>query len=108
VRDQALLESAIDRSRNVAAYGESPTLFELAAALCLGIIRNHPFVDGNKRAGILSAVAFLDLNGYDFRPDEAEMVHVIMAAADGKADEALLAGWFSDYATRKKSSGGGN
>ena len=64
------MQSAIDRPRNLFAYRDSPPLHELAAAYCFGIIRNHPFIDGNKRAGILSSAVFLDLNGYALRPDE--------------------------------------
>ncbi len=101
IRDQGLLESALDRPRNLLAYGDKPTLFELAAAYCMGIIGNHPFVDGNKRAGLLAANAFLDLNGYEFRPSEVEVVKVIRAVASGAADERLLSAWFSDFSTRK-------
>ncbi len=101
IRDENLLESALDRPRNLLAYGDNPTLFELAAAYCFGIIGNHPFVDGNKRAGLLAANAFLDLNGYEFRPSEVEIVKVIMAVASGAADERLLAAWFSDFSTRQ-------
>jgi death-on-curing protein len=101
IRDEGLLESALDRPRNLFAYGDAPSLFEFAAAYTLGIIRNHPFVDGNKRTGLLAGIGFLDLNGYDFAPDETDIVNVILAAAAGEADETLLAGWFSDYARRK-------
>ncbi len=102
-RDLGLLESALDRPRNLLAYGDDPTVFDLAAAYCAGIVRNHPFVDGNKRAGLLAAVAFLDLNGYDFRPAEADAVVVILALATGEIDEAALATWFADCSSRKQS-----
>lgn len=101
VRDEGLLESALDRPRNLYAYGEAPTIYQLAAAYCAGIVQNHPFIDGNKRAGILAAVAFLDLNGYEFRPNEAEAVNVIMALAAGEIGEEVLAGWISDFSMRK-------
>ena len=58
LRDQGLLESALDRPRNLFAYSDEASMPELAAAYCGRIIRNHPFVDGNKRAGILAAVMF--------------------------------------------------
>ena len=99
LRDEGLLESALQRPRNLHAYGEDPTLFDLAAAYCAGIVKNHLFVDGNKRAGALAATAFLDLNGYDFRPPEAEVVTVIMALAGGELEENSLVRWFSDYST---------
>ena len=97
IRDLGLLESALDRPRNLLAYGDNPSVFNLAAAYCAGIVRNHPFVDGNKRAGLLSAVAFLDLNGYVLRPKEADAVLVIMALAAGEIDDAALAAWFAEY-----------
>lgn len=99
LRDEALLESAIAKPRNLWSYGGEASIFDLAAAYCFGIIRNHPFVDGNKRTGLLAANAFLHLNGYAFRPIEAETVNIIMAVADGSADEVLLSRWFADFAT---------
>lgn len=101
IRDHGLLESALDRPRNRAAYGD-PDIFELAAAYCLGIIGNHPFVDGNKRTGYLAAHTFLELNGYDVEPDEADIVTVIMGAADGSYNEDVVAAWFRDCARPKR------
>jgi death-on-curing protein len=102
VRDTGLLKSALERARNLLHYGESPSLFDLAAIYCTGIVKNHPFVDGNKRTGILCANAFLELNGYRFEPEEVDVVSVIMALADGTADEAILSKWLSDYSRPKK------
>lgn len=102
LRDQGLLESALDRPRNLHTYGDEPTLFELAAAYCAGIVGNLPYVDGNKRAGVLAANAFLELNGYVFDPPEVDVVNVIMALAAGELDDAALAVWFSDYSMRTK------
>ena len=99
MRDEGLFESALQRPRNLYAYGENPSLFGLAAAHCRGIVKNHPFVDGNKRAGVLAATAFLDLNGYDFRPTEADAATIIMALAAGEIEEDILVRWFSDYST---------
>ena len=101
IRDEGLLQSAIDRPRNLFAYRDSPPLHELAAAYCFGIIRNHPFIDGNKRAGILSSAVFLDLNGYALRPDEAEAVNIVLALAAGEIDESVLSAWIADFTTRK-------
>ncbi len=102
VRDEALLESTLDKPRNLFAYGEAPTIHDLAAAYCSGIVRNHPFIDGNKRAGLLAARAFLFLNGYAFEPNEADEVNVILDLAAGAMDEKTLAQWFSDNATRRR------
>lgn len=97
IRDMGLLESALDKPRNLLAYGSQPSIFDLAAAYCAGIVRNHPFVDGNKRAGLLAALVFLDMNGQVFRPLEADAVNVIMALASGEIDEDGLAVWFTEY-----------
>ncbi len=101
VRDEGLLESAVERARNLYAYGDDPSLFDLAAATCAGIVKNHPFVDGNKRAGALAAAVFLDLNGYDFRPPEVEVVTMIMGLAAGEIDEGALARWITENSTPK-------
>ena len=102
IRDPGLLESALDRPRNLLAYGDNPSVFDLAAAYCAGIVGNHPFIDGNKRAGLLAAVAFLDLNGYVLRPKEADAVLVIMALAAGEIADAALAAWFAEYSEPKR------
>ena len=105
IRDEGLLESAIARPRNIAAYGESPSVFEIAAAYCAGVIADHPFIDGNKRTGLLSARAFLFLNGYEFEPEEADEVRLIFALAAGETDEAEIAAWLSDYSTPRRDQG---
>ncbi len=101
VRDMGLLESALDRPRNLYADGDDPTLFDLAAAYCTGIVKNHPFIDGNKRTGDLSARAFLFRNGYLFEPDEADEVNMIVALAAGEIEEDTLARWISENSTPK-------
>ncbi len=101
VRDMGLLESALDRPRNLYAYGDDPTLFDLAAAYCTRIVKNHPFIDGNKRTGDLRARAFLFRNGYLFEPDEADEVNMIVALAAGEIGEDTLARWISENSTPK-------
>ncbi len=98
LRDAGLLESALDRARNLFAYGDDPSLFELAAAYCAGIVKNHPFIDGNKRTGLLAARAFLFRNDYLLEPEEPDEVAVIVALAEGEIDEAVLAAWLEEYA----------
>ena len=102
IRDEGLLESALDRPKNLFAYGDGPSLFELAAAYCAGIVKNHPFLDGNKRAGDLAIRSFLLRNGYLFEPDEADEVVMIMALAAGETDEETLAGWSSENSTPRE------
>ena len=92
VRDEGLLDSALARPRQILAYGD-PNLFALAAAYAFGIVRNHPFVDGNKRTGLMAAYVFLWLNGYRLNASEAEAVVAFQDLAAGEVDEATLAKW---------------
>jgi len=101
LRDGGLLESGLERARNLHTYGDDPSQFDLAAAVCAGIVKNHPFVDGNKRAGALAAAVFLDFNGYDLHPPEVEVVTMIMGLAAGEIDEEVLARWISENSIPK-------
>ena len=94
LRDVALLESALARPRNRAGYDTAATAFDLAAEYCAGIIGNHPFVDGNKRTGLLAAVVFLSLNGHRLAADEADIVTTIEAVASGEMPIENLSVWF--------------
>ncbi|KAB1077656.1 type II toxin-antitoxin system death-on-curing family toxin [Methylobacterium soli] len=95
LRDAGALESALGRPVNRLAYGEAD-LAELAAAYAFGIAKNHPFIDGNKRAALLALVTFLGLNDIDFVADEAEAVVMILGLAAGEIDEAGLTRWIRD------------
>ena len=95
VRDAGLLASALARPQNQAAYGD-PSVFDLAAAYAFGIIRNHPFVDGNKRTGFLAAYVFLSLNGWELTASEIEAVVTVLALATGDIGEADFAAWLRD------------
>jgi len=96
MRDEGLLDSALARAQNLAAYGE-PDLAALAAAYCSGISQNHPFVDGNKRAAFLSVGMFLALNGHRLAATQAEATVAILALAAGELDEAEFAGWLRQH-----------
>ncbi|MCX7179201.1 MAG: type II toxin-antitoxin system death-on-curing family toxin [Proteobacteria bacterium] len=96
MRDQGLLESALARAPNLAAYAE-PGIAALAAAYGFGITRNHPFVDGNKRAAFLSVGLFLALNGYRLVATQADATVVMLSLAAGELDEAEFAGWLSTH-----------
>lgn len=98
IRDEGLLESALARPQNLAAYGE-PTPFALAAAYAYGIVRNHPFIDGNRRTGLLAAYVFLWRNGWRLTAPEAEAVVAILELAAGKMTKAALAEWFEKNST---------
>ena len=97
IRDDNALESALARPRQRWQYDADATLPELAASLCYGLIRDHPFVDGNKRAGLLAAYTFLALNGWALDADEDEIVSAIEGVAAGSTSEAALAAWVSAH-----------
>ena len=92
LRDEGLLDSALHRPLNLLAYGK-PSPFDLAASYAFGIIKNHPFVDGNKRTGFIAAVVFLELNGYDFRASEVDATLQTLALAAGETSEAAFSKW---------------
>lgn len=96
VRDIAILESAVMRPVNQFNYGQTD-MAALAAAYAFGIARNHPFVDGNKRAAFLAMMIFLRLNGIAFAPPDALAAAAILALAAGEVDEAVLTRWIRDY-----------
>ena len=92
IRDESVLESALGRPQNLFVYEEA-TLFDLAAAYGSGIIRNHPFVDGNKRTGFMVAFLFLGRNGYDLVADEEDAYFKTLALAEGELDEKGYSAW---------------
>jgi len=100
VRDVGLLESALARPMNLAAYGE-PDVAELAASYGFGIARNHPFVDGNKRTAFVSVELFLRLNGYRLSADDSACVLTMLAVAAGEMDEANFTDWLRRHCVRR-------
>lgn len=94
LRDSGLLDSALARPLQMQAYG-SPTTAELAAAYATGIIRNHPFLDGNKRTGFMLGSGFLELNGMEFFATEADAVIKTLALAAGELTEQTYAEWLA-------------
>lgn len=99
VRDRGLLESALARPRQLAAYEPDVPAARLAAAYAFGIARNHPFADGNKRAAFIVAATFLELNGVAFETSERDVVETILRLAAGDLDEPALAAWFARHGT---------
>jgi death on curing protein len=93
VRDEGLLLSALARPENIFAYEPGSDVFTLAAAYCYGVLKNHPFVDGNKRTGILSAIAFLSLNDVSAEFVEEEVASKVIALAASEVSEADFASW---------------
>jgi death-on-curing protein len=95
VRDPGLLDSALARPRQLFAY-RKPSLFDLAAAYAFGLVRNHPFLDGNKRIGFTTAIIFLELNGYRFTASEVEATVKTLALAARDVDEARYSVWLKE------------
>lgn len=93
LRDEGLLESALARPRNKWAYEDAPDLSALAAAYAGGLVRNHPFVDGNKRAAFMAAYTFLAINGRELDAPEPEAVAVMTGLAAGDVSEDEFANW---------------
>jgi death on curing protein len=100
MRDEGLLDSALARAQNLAAYGE-PDVAALAAAYGSGISQNHPFVDGNKRAAFLAAGLFLALNGHRLVVTQAEATVAVLALAAGELDETEFAAWLREHLVRR-------
>jgi death-on-curing protein len=94
LRDEALLDSALNRPKQRFAYDRQVSIFDLAASYSYGLAMNHPFVDGNKRVALSVGAIFLGLNGYAFGADEAEAVVVFQKLAGGDLPEEDLADWF--------------
>ena len=95
IRDQGLLESAVARPVNQWHY-EKHGLAELAAAYAFGIARNHPFIDGNKRAAFAAMMVFLRLNAVAFKPPPATSTAIMLELAAGNVGEEGLARWIRD------------
>lgn len=87
VRDLGLLESALDRPRNRWHYDEERSYGVLAAQVLIGISRNHPFEQGNKRTALLVADAFLTINGYDLAHEDETLADLILGMIDRTIDE---------------------
>ncbi len=87
VRDDALLKSALARPQQIDAYADAPDLIDLAAAYTVGIVRNHPFIDGNKRTGFVVGILFLELNGYRFTASEEDAAQAVLGLAASTLDE---------------------
>lgn len=100
VRDDGLLQSAMARPRNRHHYDGVTDVAELAAAYALGIARNHPFVDGNKRAALLAIGVFLSINGRRLTADTLDTIRVMQALAAGEVEEAALADWIRRHSKR--------
>ena len=100
IRDEGLLDSALNRAPNLALYGK-PNIAELAAAYGFGLAKNHAFVDGNKRVAFLSVGLFLGLNGYQLKATQVEATLTILALASGDMNEVDFAVWIQKNAVKR-------
>ena len=100
IRDDGLLDSALNRAVNLARHGE-PDFAELAAAYGLGLAKNHAFVDGNKRVAFLAVGLFLGLNGYKLTATQVDATLTIQAIASGEMPEADFAVWIRKNSATK-------
>ncbi len=100
MRDEGLLDSALARPLNLAAYGE-PDIAALAASYGVGVAKNHPFVDGNKRAAFLATGLFLYRNGYRLTASQADATLTMLGVAAGEIDEDAFAAWLRQHCKQR-------
>ena len=102
IREEQVLESALARPQQKWHYADRPDMPMLAAAYAFGLVKNHPYRDGNKRIGFLTMVTFLGTNGHDFSATDAEVVAEILALADGGESEEALADWIRKHSSKRR------
>jgi death-on-curing protein len=95
-RDLTLLQSALARPRQLLAYGQVNDVIALAAAYTFGIVRNHPFIDGNKRTGFVVGILFLEINGYRFEATEEDAAQAVLSLAAATLTEDAYANFLRD------------
>ena len=92
IRNEGLLDSAVNRTPNLALYG-TPDYAELAAVYGVGLAKNHAFVDGNKRVAFLSMGLFLMINGWRLKATQVDATLIMLSVASGEVGELELAAW---------------
>ena len=103
LRDRGLFESALARPKNLFAY-EKASVFDLAGSYAFGLVKNHPFVDGNKRIGFAVCVLFLQLNGWRFEAEEADAAVQTLGLAAGAVKESEYVAWLENSSRRMRTS----
>jgi len=102
-RDRELPQFALAHPRQHHAYADSADIIRMAALYTAAFVRNHPFVDGNKRTGFVVGVLFLELHGFDFNASEEDATQAFLSLAAGTLDEAAFAAWLRANVRRKRS-----
>jgi death on curing protein len=100
IRDEGLLDSALNRAVNLALYSE-PDFADLAAAYVIGLAKNHAFVDGNKRVAFLAVGLFLGLNGYKLTATQTDATQTMLAVASGEIQETHFAQWIREHSINR-------
>ena len=96
ILDEGKLSSSLARGKHLYTYQPNASLYELAATIGWGLVKNHPFVDGNKRTAFVVMAVFLKVNGIDLIAPEVEVVRVMLALAAGSLSEQQLRNWLAD------------
>lgn len=102
VRDENVLESALARPQQKWHYADDVDMPTLASAYAFGLVRNHPYRDGNKRIGFLAMVTFLGVNGYELTAGDAEVVAEILSLAAGDVSEDEFAAWVREFSRKRR------
>ena len=102
LRDRGLVQSALARPQQQYAYAEAADIIDMATAYTAGILRNHPFLDGNKRTGFLVGILFLELNGYRFVASEEVAAQAVLKLADSTLNEAGYGSFLRGNVVRRK------
>jgi death-on-curing protein len=100
IRDEGLLDSALNRAVNLALYSE-PDFADLAAVYVIGLAKNHAFVDGNKRVAFLAVGLFLGLNGYKLTATQTDATQTLLAVASGEIQETSFAQWIREHSINR-------
>src|SRR6266571_7633443 len=106
--DEGRLDSALARPRQIFSYGRKHDVARLAAAYAAGLVRNHPFVDGNKRAAFLAVGLFLGLNDFRLAADQVDAARNMLALAAGEINEEQFATWVRAHMKRGARRGRGS
>jgi death-on-curing protein len=102
VRDENLPQSALHRPRMRFNYAEDADLFDLAAAYLVGLVKNHAYVDGNRRIGLAAALSFLGANGWRVTGPADELLVLVLSVATSQTDESAAAAWFRAHAEPRR------
>jgi death-on-curing protein len=102
LRHEGLLKSALARPQQHFAYAEAVDIIGMATAYTAGIVRNHPFIDGNKRTGFVVGILFLELNGYHFTASEEDAAQAVLELASGNLDEKGYSAFLRGNVARRK------